>query len=177
MNIMNILVMGGDIYDELLHIPLIIKDGRFLKGGKKIPKVVSSVDIVPTILRRINPIWCIFNKYKFNGRDLKRVIDGKDIKRKYIYSYSPGQWSIRDINKNVKYILYQNGKEELYFLPDEYNNLIKDDSLKNSSIREDLKENLELWLEHYPIRSDINAKKVPLDEQVKDNLRSLGYLQ
>jgi len=168
---------GENIYDEVLSIPLIIKDSKYFKGGKKIPEVVSSIDIVPTILSIINPIWYFSNENKFDGKDIKGIMRDKDIKREYIYSYFPEAWSIREVNKNIKYILHQNGKEELYFLPDEHNNLIEDDSLEISSIRDKMRDNLRNWLKNYPIRSDINPEKESLDELTKENLRSLGYLQ
>lgn len=164
------------IYNEALHIPLIIKDNRFFKSGERISTIVSSVDTVPTILSRVNPIWYFFNKNKFNGVDLRKIAN-RDLKRKYIYSYFPGAYSIRDINKNIKYILNEDGKEELYFLPDEYTNHIKDTSLDASSIKTELREALKAWLRHYPIRADINSKKMLLDKDAKELLRSLGYLQ
>jgi arylsulfatase A-like enzyme len=165
-----------NIYDEPLHIPLIIKDNRFFKGGQRISTIASSVDIVPTILSRINPIWYFFNKNKFNGVDLREIPKG-DLKRKYIYSYFPWAYSIRDINKNIKYILKKDGEEELYFLPDEYNNHIKGNSLRENSIKTELREALESWFRYYPVRADINAKKKLLDKDTKELLRSLGYLQ
>lgn len=168
---------GENIHDEQLHIPLIIKDYRYFKGGRKISAVSSSTDIVPTILSRVNPIWYSFNKNKFNGVDLTRILNGKDIKRKYVYSYFPWAWSIRDVNKNIKYILSSDGKEELYFLPDEYTNHINNESLEVIHTKEELRKDLKNWLKVYPIRSDINPKKVSLDEATQNNLRSLGYLQ
>lgn len=165
------------IYDETLHIPLIIKDTRFFKGGKKISTVISSVDIVPTILSRINPIWYFFHKNIFNGADLKELMKNKDIKRRFIYSYCTWARIIRDIKMNIKYISHDNGKEELYFLPDEYTNYVNDEALEVVCIKNKLRANLKQWLKHYPIRADINAKKMVLDNDTKELLRSLGYLQ
>lgn len=166
-----------NIYDELLHIPLIINGSRFFRGRKKISTVVSSIDMVPSILSRLNPIWYFFNKNKFNGKDLNRIVEGRDIKRKYIYSYWPWARSIRDVKKNVKYILNRRGEEELYFLPDEYNNRINDNSLDASCIRGELRLNLKKWLKDYPIRSDINSQKMFLGKDERQLLRNLGYLQ
>ncbi|MCM8774401.1 MAG: sulfatase [Candidatus Omnitrophica bacterium] len=166
---------GENIYDEVLHIPLIIKDNRCFKGGKLIKEVVSSIDIVPTILNRVNPFWYFLNKVKFDGIDLRTVILNKNVLRKYIYSYL--HWlgiSIRDVNKNIKYILHKNGKEELYVLPDEDNNLIYD--IKMSRIKQRLKKELMLWSRKYPIPSDINAYKRILDKDIENNLKNLGYL-
>lgn len=168
---------GENIYDEVLHTPLIIKDNSNFEGGKRISAVVSSLDVVPTVLSRISPLRYFFNKNKFNGVDLKDIIMGKDIKRKYIYSYGPLSSSIRDVNKNVKYILNMLEREELYFLPDEYDNHIDDDSSQTLNIREKLKGNLKNWLKAYPIRADVNSKKTILDEQAKKVMKNLGYLQ
>lgn len=166
-----------DIYDEGLHIPLIIKDNRNFIGGNKIPAVVSSVDIVPTILSMINPGWYFVNKNKFDGAGLKSTAKNKNLRRKYIYSYLPWAWSIRDVHENIKYILTQDGREKLYALPDEHNNLINDNSPKVASIRAELRNNLEAWLKAYPVRSDIRAKKISLDKNTQVDLRGLGYLQ
>ena len=172
---------GENIYDEVLHIPLIIKDAKFFKGGRRISTIISTVDIVPTILRRINPIWYFLNRHKFNGKDLTELIKGNDIKRKYIYSYFPLAWSIRDVESNAKYILFNCGIEELYLLPDENNNLIDEDTSDITNVKERLRQDLRSWLKGYPIRADINPQRTSLDERIdedrKNHLRSLGYLQ
>lgn len=81
---------GEDIYDEVLRVPLIIKDAGFFKGGLKVNAAISSVDIVPTILSRVNPLWYFFNKNKFDGIDLKSEVMRKKTKRKYIFVLSLG---------------------------------------------------------------------------------------
>lgn len=169
---------GEAIYDQALFIPLIIRDNRYFKGGKKIPKIISSIDITPTILSRINHPWYFFNKNRFNGLDLRKIANG-ELKRKYIYSYFPWAYSVRDVNKNIKYILHENGGEELFFLPDEERsaNYINDTSLNVLPIKTELREALKIWLRHYPIHSDINAKIMPPEKDTKESLKSLGYLQ
>lgn len=150
-----------NIFDELLHVPLIIKDNRYFKAGRKISTAVSSVDIVPTILSRIDPFWYFFNKNKFDGIDLRGMLNGKNIGRRYIYSYFPWAWSIRDVKENIKYILYKNGRGRLYLFPDENTNYIKDNSARITKIREELRINLKKWIEAgYPIAADINSKKI-----------------
>jgi len=113
------------------------------------------------------------------GKDLKRIVEADDVGRRYIYSYCPWAWSVRDARRNVKYILNENGDEELYLLPDENknSNLIDNYSLQISLIREELRKSLYTWLEGYPVRADIHPKKIALDEDSKETLRSLGYLQ
>ena len=168
---------GENIYDEELHIPLIIKGGSF-EAGKVVKKTISSVDIVPTILNKVNSIWYSFNKNKFGGINLDKVIEKKGALRKYIYTYFSGAKSNQDIEKGFKYILFNNGREELYRLPDENNNLIAEDSSEIISVRRELRENLKNWLKSYPIPADMNAKKGFFDEEAEIKmLRSLGYAQ
>lgn len=167
-----------NIYDELLSVPLIIKDSRYFNGGRKITAVVSTVDIVPTIMNRIAPFWYFFNKNRFNGLDLSGMLDGKNTGRKYIYSYYPWALSIRDVREDVKYIKVIKGMAELYFLPDEYANHINDGSLRVIRIREKLRKELKKWKNaSYPITADINSKKASLDDQTKELLKSVGYLK
>jgi len=169
---------GRNIYDEVLQIPLIIKDKRYCKAGKKITAVGSGVDIVPTILSRINSLWYFFNKNKFNGIDLLAIPDGKNRQRRYIYSYSPNVYSIRDVKEDVKYISASSGREELYFFPNEETNRIKDNSPRVAKIRKGLKANLIKWIkEGYPIQSDIKPRETVLNRKTEEGLKSLGYLQ
>jgi len=164
---------GENIHDELLHIPLIISDGRFFKGNKKIETIVSAVDIVPTILERVNPLWYFFHRKEFDGLALAAAANNRQLKRQYIYSYDPSSYAIRDTKKNIKYILYKKGNEELYFLPDEIINVIAFYPQEAAALRDHLK----VWRQRYPLRSDIHASGVALGQRAKENLRSLGYAQ
>ncbi|MFH0912669.1 MAG: sulfatase [Candidatus Omnitrophota bacterium] len=162
--------------DAILHIPLIIKDDRYFKRRGRIPVVASSIDIVPTILKIVNPVVYFLNKHKFNGVDLTGILKNRGIKRIYLYFYYSQIHGVRDVHKNIKYFLHKNGKEELYFIPDEDDNLIDDVSGEIPSLLKTLRNNLKAWLNSYPIQSDKNIVGVPLDKKTEENLRSLGYL-
>ena len=168
---------GEDIYDEVLRVPLIIKDPGFFRGGLRIKEAVSSIDIVPTILSRVDPRWYFFNKNKFDGINLRVGVLKAGTKRKYIYSFYPWAFSIRDVSNNFKYILNENGSEELYSLPDENDNLIYADSTGTDLIKNGLRSSLGSWLKHRPERCDINVQRMPLSDEERANLKSLGYVQ
>lgn len=173
----NIYFHHENMHDEILQIPLIIKDNRYFKGGKKISTVVSSIDIVPTILNKVNPLWYSLNRNRFDGIDLKRLVKSAVTERKYIYAYFPGIWSVRDVNENIKYFLFKDKKEAVYLIPDENNNFIYDNSPDFSVKKDKLKKALEIWLKSLPLYVDINPHKAHLDENIRQNLRSLGYIQ
>ncbi len=169
---------GQNIYDEVLHVPLIFKDKRYFKAGKKILPAVSSVDIVPTILGRLDCFWYFFNKNRFNGVDLFGLLNGGNSGRRYIYSYFPWDISIRDVKKNLKFILNKGGKEELYFLPNEKIDYVEDKSSWVVKIKERLRRDLRKWYNRgYPIVADKDSKEATLDSKSEDRLKSLGYLQ
>lgn len=166
---------GENIYDELLHIPLIIKSPRSFKGGSKVSVPVSAVDIVPTILKELRPVWYFFHQRRFDGIPLQRFLSGASgDDRPYIYSYGSGQWSIRDTAANIKYSIDNTGQEELYKIPDENRNL--SNSPEMSAIKRSLKSRLAQWLQKYPVCSDAAQKMPVVDTVVKENLKSLGYL-
>lgn len=175
---------GENIYNEQLHIPLIIKDKRCFKEGRVISMAISIIDIVPTILSRINPLWFFFNRKHFDGIDLKLILKNDTSPRKYIYSYvlyphpSPSFWSILDVKRNIKYIFCSEmNKEELFILPDETSNLINETHSDIPVFKKELSENLKQWKKIYPVRSDKNSRRVSIDEHRIDILRSLGYVQ
>ena len=167
---------GENIYDELLHIPLIIRDKGFFRRGVIVDTPVSAVDIVPTILKRVMPLWYFFNRHRFDGRALQDVVRS-GISRGYVYSYGDGRWSIRQTKGNIKYILNKDGSEELFRLPDEEHNRLSTQEQGVAEVRERLRNHLELWLRKYPLRSDDDRKDISPPDSVKDNLRSIGYLQ
>jgi arylsulfatase A-like enzyme len=170
---------GGNIYDELLHVPLILRDAGRFQRGQRISQAISTVDIVPTILKRADSKEQTFDIDLFDGIDLAHFITDKEIKRRYLYSYDQSIASIRDVNNQVKYILYSNGKEELFFLPNENENLLYSGggALHIASMKNELRNHLNLWLKSYPIQSDVNPKKRVMEKELFEQLKSLGYTQ
>ena len=168
----NMLDHGRTLYDEVLHVPLIIKYPSAYKQSGVKEKRVSLVDIFPTILSMLNlPIpanidgqtlpesqhfivaewnlrWFYGDKYR---RDLKAIYQGKD-----------------------KYIWASNSLHELYDLeqdPGESINLFKKFPQKAQRMEQTLKQ----WLSSFksPHTSDSNVK---LNESEVEKLRSLGYV-
>jgi arylsulfatase A-like enzyme len=66
---------GHSLYDESLRVPLIVKFPEFGYKGAKVGSIVSLVDVLPTILDylRINP-----KRYEFDGRSLLPLLEGRE---------------------------------------------------------------------------------------------------
>lgn len=171
---------GRYLYEEVLHIPLIIRS-RSLPCGVNIDKLSRSIDVMPTILSLYG--WEPDQRsLKMNGRSLFDVIDGKEGKEResffmttYLdrfdkdvvsesfekYGYRYGKWKLI-YNKYTRNL-------ELYDLeqdPCEVNNLSKQLPEK----RDDLFRTLCTEIEVERSRSD--AEK----EEIAKRLKDFGYL-
>jgi len=119
------------LYDELIHVPLIIC-GPGIRGNRVVRDQVSLIDIVPTIfdLLGYQPLK------EFQGRSLLPLIKGQNLPRKAViseYCFIEGIEGYSYRTEDYKYILkLERGKRynELYNLledPEEQHNLVLDE--------------------------------------------------
>lgn len=140
---------GATLYDELIHIPLIIKLPNQYEG-KVISNQVSSIDIMPTILGLAGIRLDDKIKSQMMGANLTMLMEGKGVKKDVYfetdyrhYTYKRG---IRTTD-GWKYIYtMEDGKEELYNLntdPTELENL----ATKEPRVVYELKQKLFKWMQ------------------------------
>ncbi|MFQ5700781.1 MAG: sulfatase-like hydrolase/transferase [Acidobacteriota bacterium] len=169
---------GVFLYEEATHVPLIISFPPFIPSGRRVSAVVSSVDIMPTILDlvRIDPRGAAA---PVQGRSLWPLMaTGKDPDPRAAYSEAMAPWllygwspltAIRDTR--FKYI--KAPRPELYDLvadPGETNNLVPSRPDLVATYRERLAS-----LRRSVTRHHGPAEKTSLDEDERSRLRSLGY--
>lgn len=162
------------IYDELVRIPLIIYCPGAIRKGR-VPHLVRSVDILPTIL----DVLGIENQYSFDGCSLLPTLQGKEhIRPDFAYMDSPPYRGIR--TSEWKLIRNEETKAlELYNLesdPGETRNVAETNSEKASELVERLD-----TLCHQLARDSVAADRVlgegtEVSEEIAKRLRSLGYL-
>jgi len=170
---------GHKPYIELVHVPLIMK-GPGIPRNRIYENYVQHIDIVPTILEILN----IPQREELQGRSLLSLMKNCEI-QEYPKTYSWGkdknkpQWpwpfstSLR--TKEWTYIMNQDGSDELYDKindPKEQNNLIE----KRPLIAQELKEELEDFIALTSETKPPVAEKVDIDKELKERLKSLGYL-
>ena len=69
---------GKSLYDEVIHIPLIIH-GKDIPSGRKISAITRSIDLFPTLLEYTNSAVDTSGKYlQIDGKSLWPIITGKD---------------------------------------------------------------------------------------------------
>ena len=168
----------GKPYIEEVHVPLIMR-GPEIPRNRIYKNYVQHIDIVPTILEILN----IPQKKEMQGRSLLPLINNCEIEKDYkTYGFGEDRdkpqrpFSISLRTKEWTYIMNQGAADELYDRihdPKEQKNLIKKRPIIAQRLREELENFMALTSEGKPQV----AEKVHIDEELKERLKSLGYLQ
>ena len=168
-----------DVYDVNLHIPLIFKIPHELSKGKKVGACVRSIDIFPTIL----DLSGLSSEGKGEGLSLLPLMSGRpDHAERLIFSVGeningkPTRIAMR--TQDWKLIFSPDApdteKYELYDLnndPQELNTLAAVEKERFSLLKQKLDDYLK---QAKPIKKgDMPA----LDDESKEQLKSLGYIQ
>jgi arylsulfatase A-like enzyme len=180
----------GNLYEETIRVPLIIHLPKALErySGNTIDKIVSLVDVLPTIL----DICSIsYQPKQFQGRTLLDLIKNRANSQRN-FSFSEGSEVKAICSSRYKYIVYdlgeQNEREELYDLsvdPKENRNLLgvlaDDTEIKKTHQRlrklllTQVKRNAALYKK---MKKGIRQKtEIILNKDTKEQLRALGYMQ
>jgi len=169
---------GHILYEEILHVPLILYGEGVIPEGKVITEVVGLIDILPTVLDFLG----IKSRGRIEGKSLLPVVlKGKAYPSRIIYaelwekeedgrrliSVRKGDWKlIYNVEKNT-YQLY-NLKED----PKEVRNLAGEEKKKFKELRK--------FINKYLTRRKkygYKGKEKELEEEIKEKLKGLGYLQ
>ncbi|HIJ70826.1 MAG TPA: sulfatase [Planctomycetes bacterium] len=165
---------GDNLYNILTHVPLIIKFGRELTGIRK--DFVQHIDIVPTVLK----ILGIETKYRFRGDDLRRESSTeREIFAEMISSTNKYETKTSIVLGGLKLIHTPVYKQyELFNLiddPYEERNLIDDPKYRQRS--DDLTARLNRIPKGRLLELRKGSKRRKITNEVKEKLKSLGYVQ
>ncbi|MCK4547558.1 MAG: sulfatase [Candidatus Eisenbacteria sp.] len=166
------------LFQELLHVPLILSCPRGVVGGRRIPHAVRHIDLLPTILEICN----IPAPDGIDGASLAPILSGiepADPPRVVMSEiYREGHFARSLVVGNEKIIFSQQGLEKHLALfdletdPGETTNLAE---THNSRAQELLARLNEL----YAISSDkaVSGTTVTIDDGTRERLEALGYIQ
>lgn len=183
----------GGLYDEILHLPLIIRYPELFSKCKRIERLAQHTDIVPTISEMLDMEW----DREDEGISLFPAITNNEKIRDYIYAVMDNEdrYAIRTVE--YKYImrnkLRQSNKkyraqqgimedEELYDLQRDTRELV---NLAES--QQEIKDKLNYILNLHLRNQRKKAKKSkmkggeerkddPGEQKLKERLRALGYM-
>ena len=184
---------GHQLYDESLKVPLLIKFPESEFGGTKIPNIVSLVDVMPTILEELR---IDHRELSLDGKSLLQIVKGKDkedrsfwadIGDNVLNSHVPQKISTN--RGSEKFILNKKYTEEdlsfFEFPPPESGPAelydLKADPLEEHNIADDrvalvnqLIRSIEALYSQARKRTSL---KPEIDEDLKEQLRALGYIK
>lgn len=179
------------VYDTLLRVPLLVRDGR-APAGERIKRPVSVSDLFPTILR-----WAGVG-FEAPAGSPSRDLDGGIEPGRVVVAEQTGtnehrlRWAKRRdpgfeearfrrtlraaVVERYKYIEASDGQGELYDLaadPGETRNLLDDSPDMAAAFRIQL----EAWLRRTPAYETATPRPQPdVGRELKDALKSLGYV-
>jgi arylsulfatase A-like enzyme len=166
---------GQTQYQEVLRIPLLMKDGRVPKG-KRVRIPVSLVDIAPTLLARTG----VAAPSELDGADLAPlcVDEGRDLADRYLFSEADHNNVEHNITRSVR---HRNFKLHFNRLSREYRlfDLERDPAEERdlSASQANAVAALSERLEAFMARKGVEAPVRALSEEEIEKLRSLGYLR
>lgn len=83
---------GHSIFQELLHVPYIVRYPRLVRAGARVPHVVSTMSIAPTVLEA-------------TGHEVPEVFEGRSVLRFLRGASEPGPWvAFSDFQENRRVI-------------------------------------------------------------------------
>ena len=166
---------GLFLYEEAIHVPLIIKQAGGTDAGRRVSDLVQHLDLVPTVLDLAKaPI-----PGNLRGRSLKPLLDGtgrlpeRAIYSEALYARYHFGWSELTALTDGRYRYIKAPREELYDLrrdPREREN-IADEGGKASEARQALRGALDRLVAGKTIES---PKAVSAD--ARERLQTLGYV-
>ncbi len=168
------------LYNELIHVPLVLKWPSMIPKGKRIDALASQVDIMPTILDYLE----VQHKQAVQGTSLRGLIEGS-VRQVHDFVFSGGRaHRCAVIGSRNKMILNPGaGAREFYDLvndPREQNNIHQAE--ESSALVASFEHYLERWSSEneklaalFPRGSDFEG--VQLDELRLKQLKALGYIQ
>jgi len=163
---------GLFVYDEAIHVPLIIKQESNAGAGRRVADVVQHIDIVPTILDLVKAP----SAGGLRGRSLKPVLEGaRHLPDKAVYS-------------EAMYARYHFGWSELTALTDDRFRYIKAPHEELYDLQRDPHEHQNLAGERPPARQALRGAldrlvagqtlQAPSDvpAEARERLQALGYV-
>jgi arylsulfatase A-like enzyme/Flp pilus assembly protein TadD len=160
------------VYDEAIHVPLIVKQEGNAGAGRRVPNLVQHIDLVPTVLDLVKaPV-----PGDLRGRSLKPLLDGSGtlpaapVYSEALYARYHFGWSELIALTDDRYRYIKAPREELYDLerdPRERNNIAEDRTQARVAMRSVLDRLAGGAAIHAPSEIPIEAR---------ERLQALGYV-
>jgi len=162
---------GGKLFEELLHVPLIV-GGAGINRGVVDPSLVSLVDIAPTLLSLadLEIPSTMEGRNVFDRPPIEKWQDQRVFAQygDQLYCVRTPRWKLIQRTSNQRVKLF-----DLHRDPGERRNL----SLQRPDLSAALLAELEDWRVRRPLLDLGPRRKVELTDEIVDELRALGYVE
>ena len=173
----NLMLHGISLYEDNLHVPLLVKypSGEKSTGTKEHP--VSLTGIMPTILSYLSiPVPKDVQGVPFDDQDGQTILA-----QNYISTNTKGQQQFRSdmisLQQNdFKYIRFVQTQDQLFNLredPEELHNIVDTEGVTTEAMQQALNDFMDRFTRSGPENA---GKKAEMDKATLENLKSLGYI-
>ena len=186
----NSMIHGSDLYQETVHVPLIMVYPENQGAGRKVQRPVSLVDIAPTLLSFAG----ITPPQEYQGRDLSPILKGEKLPSRLLWAqldkadafiwhaaFYRGMKLIAHLPSEVDRVIAKSKKKEAPTKQYALYNLLtdpgetKDLSTELSEPFAKLKAELDTEMSKPPLIKP-ETKKSEMSEKLKETMRDVGYL-
>jgi arylsulfatase A-like enzyme len=162
------------LYEQLVHVPLIVRFPPRFPSGSRIPHLVQLCDLHPTILE-------LAGDGGTEASDFKSLLEARDTApHAFVVAENTAPKSLDNVvmrmfrDERFKYISSSHGREELYDLiedPGESRNLAGSEP----SVQREMSERLREW-ERALDPAPLGSEEAEYDDETMERLRGLGYV-
>jgi len=166
---------GNNLYDHQLHVPLLIRKPLAEDAGRRLASLVSLVDLMPTL----SAVGGLAPPAGILGRDFSTLLrGGSDAEATAIFAgavnENPGIQGVRTLSHKLIWD-EERGELELYDMlsdPKECRDLSEEDRPTVARMKTYLRETLE----RNEARGALAPEAIPMDDELRDRLKALGYV-
>lgn len=175
---------GVQLYNELIHVPLIIKYPGSKHRGRTVANSVGIIDVLPSILEELG----IAPHSQFEGKHLNEIINGEEDLDRICYAETRAGGRKISVVKGRDKLIFNGAPKSVYHfigIPNqiEYYDLHEDLSEKNNievESKTDLSVLFKQLIEYWESAQDTGErpqKKAELPEDLEEQLKALGYIK
>jgi len=164
---------GHSVYNELLHVPLIVRYPARFPRGVRVDSTVMTIDVMPTILE----LTGIRSQAPIAGRSLIGLANGDgsthpaEAYSELIYRYGTGRSLIEDDKKLIETVVGDDRHQELYDLhadPEERWQIVPAETPRLLARLQEVS----TWAE----RRRVDAAEATVTEEARKRVEALGYV-